>query len=337
MEDVTYSREAAGITLGRMKSWDELNANNTEKADTIFIQKTKELWNNITVHGAWEYAKDKGERVLKAHSDLDGESALALLKMSGIKIDKLNYVPPGKSLAGTINIDTGGKFGVVYDEAIDTAWFDHHESGHDEQTSATEVVYKALTSLDILKKTPTLDRLVSFVTMSDNRNYPPNEYWKGARTILGLRKSITWENLLKYFESHETGKELLTDDDLVKYNLVMESRRLEQEISETRKALDKLVAEGHTINTKYGKILINEGNVLRHPSAAYTEFNGVLSVTPGKSFALTLYEGEIDEEKLRTILGKKFQGVIIRKRMWLYTEPEELLLTTEEIVKAIKT
>jgi len=47
---------------------------------------------------------------------LDGKSAVGILGASGIDTSNLKYIRPGEFLEGAINLDTGDKFGVVYEE-----------------------------------------------------------------------------------------------------------------------------------------------------------------------------------------------------------------------------
>lgn len=50
---------------------------------------------------------------------------------------------------------------------------------------------------------------------------------------------------------------------------------------------------------------------------------------------MTLKEKDLNEKELRKRLGEKFQGKIIRGKMWIYNEKEPLNLSLEEIVEAL--
>ncbi|MFA5001132.1 MAG: hypothetical protein WC531_02795 [Candidatus Paceibacterota bacterium] len=65
-------------------------------------------------------------------------------------------------------------------------------------------------------------------------------------------------------------------------------------------------------------------------SAAYVKFDGIINFTPGKSFAVTLKEKDFNEKELKNRLGDRFQGKIIRGKMWLYNETNSLELSLEE-------
>lgn len=83
-------------------------------------------------------------------------------------------------------------------------------------------------------------------------------------------------------------------------------------------------------------MVINENNELKvGSSAAYVKYDGIINITPGKSFAVTFKEKDIDETAIRKKLGEKFQGKIIRGKMWIYNEDEPLKLTTDDIIKAL--
>lgn len=71
----------------------------------------------LIVHGFWEYDKEKKAWGVKHYSDLDGRSAMALLKKAGIT-SKGKYVPQGDWERGAVNADTGFRDGflVEFDE-----------------------------------------------------------------------------------------------------------------------------------------------------------------------------------------------------------------------------
>ena len=62
----------------------------------------------------------------KNRSDADGEASLALLRMAGVDTDNVEYIGPGQTKKGAINIDTGNKHGIVASLEDRTAYFDHH-------------------------------------------------------------------------------------------------------------------------------------------------------------------------------------------------------------------
>ena len=246
------------------------------------------------------------------------------------------YVKPGDEKVGAINLDTGDKIGVFYDKDTDTAYFDHHEKGNKQVTSTAEIIYKTLVDMNMLEPSISMDKAVEFVTKIDNRKFPSEEFLRSSKTILGLQRSISFDNLVKYFEDHESETEELTPEEFEKYGLGDEARKQEGIINDSMEKLDEMIKDGKTVETKYGKILINENNELPvGSSAAYVKLEGILNLTPGKSFALTLRDGKFNEDELKEKLGEKFQGKIIRDNMWIYNGKDELNLTKEELINAI--
>lgn len=337
LEKFHFSREAAKITFDKVSSWEELNAVTLEETDKKFNEKTKETWKDFAVSGVLQFDKKEGKQALKPFTDLDGRSALGILQEAGIDTSNLVYVRPGEYLKGAINLDTGDKFGVVYEEPTYTAFFDHHAKGTKEVTSTAEVVYKTMVDLGMIEKSEAMDRLVDFVTKIDNRQFPPEEFLKSAKTILGLQRDLDFDKLLSYFKDHKSPTEELTPDEFEKYELKDSAVKQQKTVDEAMETLKQMEKEGKVIDTKYGKFVVNENNELTvGASAAYVRFDGIINFTPEKSFAITLKEKDFDEEELRNKLGEKFQGKIIRGRMWLYNGVEPLRLDLEEIISCIK-
>jgi hypothetical protein len=335
-ENFEHSRQATQITLDKVSSWEDLNAATVEEGNEKFSQKTKELWDEFAVSGVLAFDKEKGERVLKPFTDLDGNSAIGILNQAGIDTSKLSFVRPGKSVEGAINLDTGDKFGVVYNEDTYTAYFDHHEKGKKEVTSTAEVMYKTMVDLGMLGESEEMDRVVDFVTKIDNRKFPPEEFLRSAKTILGLQRGLKFEQLLTYFKNHKSPTEELTPEEFEKYGLKEAAERQQKIVDEAMETLEKMEQEEKVVKTSYGSVVINENNELKvGASAAYVRHDGILNLTPGKSFAITFKEKDIDETAIRESLGDKFQGKIIRGKMWIYNDAEPLNLTKEELIEAL--
>jgi hypothetical protein len=107
---------------------------------------------------------------------------------------------------------------MVFDKDSNTAFFDHH--GESSQiSSATEIIYRTMTELGVLDRTPELDRLVNFVTLVDNKKYPAEEFLRSAKTILGLQREVKFNQLLAYFKEHDSPFDELTLVELDKYGL----------------------------------------------------------------------------------------------------------------------
>ena len=323
--------------MDKVSSWEELNTATLEEADKKFNEKTKETWKGFAVSGVLQFDKKDGKQVLKPFTDLDGRSAIGILQKAGINTSNLTYVRPGEYLKGAVNLDTGDKFGVVYEEPTYTAFFDHHAKGTKEMTSTAEIVYKTMIDFGMVKKSEAMDRLVDFVTKIDNRQFPLEEFLKSAKTILGLQRDLDFDKLLAYFQDHESPTEELTPEEFEKYKLKEPAEKQQKTVDEAMDTLERMENEGKVIDTKYGKIVVNQNNELKvGASAAYVKFDGIINFTPGKSFAITLKEKDFSEEELKDKLGDKFQGKIIRGKMWLYNESEPLKLDLEEIISCIK-
>jgi len=306
-EGFKHSRSAAKITLDKVSSWEELNVVTEAEGDQKFSERTRELWNEFAVSGVLAFDKKTGERVLKPFTDLDGNSALGILNQAGVNTEKLTYVKPGEFLEGAINLDTGDKFGVVYDEDTYTAYFDHHEKGEKDVVSIAEVMYKTMVDLKMLERSEEMDRLVDFVTKVDNRKFPSEEFLRSAKTLLGLQRGLKFEQLLSYFKDYESPTEELSPEEFAKYGLKDIAEKQQEIINEAMEILEKMEREGKVVNTSYGSVLINENNELKvGSSAAYIRHDGIINLTPNKSFAITFKEKDIDESAIREKLGNKF-------------------------------
>lgn len=332
-----HSRSAAKITMDKVSSWEELNAATMEEGDKKFNEKTKELWKDFAVSGTLQFDPKEGKQVLRPFTDLDGKSAVGILDASGIDASNLKYIRPGEFLEGAINLDTGDKFGVVYEEPTYTAYFDHHAKGTKEVTSTAEIVYKTMVDLGMLEKSEAMDRLVKFVTDIDNRRLPAAEFLKSGKTIVGVQRDLDLKKMLEYFKDHELPTDELTPEEFEKYGMRESSERQQKIVDESMATLERMEKEGKVIQTKYGSVVINENYELKTgSSAAYVRHDGIINFTPGKSFAVTLKEKDLDEKELSDRLGDKFQGKIIRGKMWIYNDKEPLGLSLEEITKSLE-
>ncbi|MDO8582322.1 MAG: hypothetical protein Q7S16_05630 [bacterium] len=335
-EQFQHSREAAKITFDKISSWEELNAATAAEADVKFKDATKKNWKEFAVSGVLQFDPKEGKQMLRPFTDLDGRSAIGILKEAGIDTTNLTYVKPGEHLKGSINLDTGDKFGVVYEEPTYTAYFDHHAPGTKEVTSTAEIVYTTMVDLGMLEKTETMDRLVKFVTDIDNRRLPAEEFLRSGKTILGLQRSLDFEKILAYFKEHASATEELSPEEFAKYGLRGAAEQQQKTVEESMATLTRMEQEGKVVQTQYGSIVLNENNELKVGSvAAYVRHDGIINITPGRSFAVTLKEKDLDEKQLRERLGDKFQGKIIRGKMWIYNDKEPLQSTLQDIVTAI--
>ena len=289
----------------------------------------------FTVSGKLDFRS--GKPALQTITDLDGRGALALLHLAGVDTDDLTYVRPGEYAEGRVNLDTGDKAGFVFDLVSDTAYADHHAPGG-KGGSTVDIIYGVLKELHLLEPTQALDRFVDFVTKVDNFRYPVVSLDKQPKTILGMQQDIDLNTFLRYFADHTDPTRELSEDEIQLYGLKPAQQKRQTMIADEMNTLDAIAADGNVFETKYGKILLNENNRLKTGAlAAYTKYDGILSITPGVSFFVGLKNTEqrFDEEELRQKLGNKFQGKIIRDRMWLYNDAEPLRLSTEDIINAL--
>ena len=120
--------EGAKITFDKAGGERALEGQTIKETNENFKKATRELWKEFAVSGVLQFDKEKGGQVLRPFTDLDGRSSLDILKMSGIDVSNLEYVKPGDYKEGAINLDTGDKFGVEYNEESYTAFFDHHNA-----------------------------------------------------------------------------------------------------------------------------------------------------------------------------------------------------------------
>lgn len=324
---------------------EKLEGETIKETNENFEKAARDLCKELTVSGVLQYDKEKGEQVLKPFSDLDGESSISILKLAGIKVENVNYVRPGEHKEGSINLDTGDKFGVEYEEDTSTLFMDHHAKGVSEKTSTAAIVYETLDKLGLFKDAykedeklkPALKKLVDFVTKIDNRQYPPEEFLKSSKTILGLQRSVNFDKLLEYFKDHDSPTKELEADDFEKYGLKDSALKQQSIIDESMETLSKMEKEGKFFDSAFGRILINQNNELKTgASAAYVKYDGIINFTPGKSFAFTLKDKSFNEEDLKKSLGEKFQGKIIRNQMWLYNDKDPLKLELQDLIEVTK-
>lgn len=331
------SRNAAEITLNKINSYDELNALTEKEGDEKFSEKTKELWEEFAVSGVMGFDKETKQRKLQPYTDLDGRTTIELLKMAGINTSDLKYIEPGKIEKGKINLDTGDRLGFEYDKETDTAIVDHHVSDSKTVTSTAEIMYNTLSDLKLIEKNKALDRVVDFVTKMDNRQIPPEEFLKSGKTIIGIQRHLDFEKLLKFFKDHESPFDELTPEEFEKYDLRKPAETQQKIVDEAMQKLDEMEKEGKIIKTKYGSVVLNVNNELKvGASAAYVKHDGIINFTPEKSFAVTFKEQDIDAEDLKNKLGDKFQGKIIRGKMWIYNESEPLKISVEDLIESLK-
>lgn len=190
-----------------------------------------------------------------------------------------------------------------------------------------------MVDLGVLEKTETMDRVVRFVTDIDNRRLPAEEFLRSAKTILGLQRDVSFDHLLNYFGDYESPTKELSPTELKKYGLREAAEKQQEVVDEAMKTLERMEREGKVVKTGYGQIVINIMNELKvGSSGAYVKYDGIINFTPFKSFAVALKDGKFDQDQISGVLKNKFQGKIIRDRMWIYNEKEPLELSINDII-----
>ncbi|MDP2918046.1 MAG: hypothetical protein Q8N68_00940, partial [bacterium] len=126
--EIELNRQAADITLSRVQNYQdyqELNAPTEKEGEKKFLKTTRELWKEFAVHGRVEEDKKTGEQKVLKYTDLDGKCSLYLMRLAGMSTRDLEYLEPGDSATGRINLDTGGKSGFSVEKEGETAFLDH--------------------------------------------------------------------------------------------------------------------------------------------------------------------------------------------------------------------
>lgn len=249
----------------------------------LTTEQTREKFNEISwqiladieiaLHGMEKWDKETGKQGLAERGDVDGEAALGLFKMalqkSGLKPKSIEYVPKGRHAPGKMNIDTGMKRGLIIEVEKDpsgkiikvTIYFDHHHSELDTPTSATQLKYEALTSSGLLDREPHLDEMVRFVTQVDNLSYPQTYFKKYPQyhhMLLGLWSHLKFKHLLEFFRNGKKPTDLLTDEEIKKYDLKKTSEAQKRNIPKSLEVLKEMERDGLIVETeKYGRIAID--------------------------------------------------------------------------------
>lgn len=338
-KDVELSRKASYATLKKMEkqsgTWEEqLDAKTEKEGDEKFKEEVRELWKQLAVHGVIERDKD-GKVTIKNFTDLDGKGAIGILKLAGIKGSDIEYVNPGTFKKGKTNIDTGGKHGfeVVEDEdGTITIIGDHHSDKSGRDTSATKIFYETMLALEMVEKTPALDKLVEFVTQIDNKTFPNEEkhYKDSWRTVLGLQRYFNFANLLRYFESGKSPTDILTVDELFKYRLDKPALKQEKIIETSLAEMERMEKEGLIIpSQRYGRIVVDIGKKVPSgiDAAKYFGSETYINWSPYKNgFFITSPD--------RGITDTFSQGFNVRKGMYMkpLADTSPLTLTLGEVL-----
>ncbi|MFA5051123.1 MAG: hypothetical protein WC499_03340 [Patescibacteria group bacterium] len=331
-----FAKKATEITLNRIKSYEEIGGETQEESEEKLRKKTTELWRGFAVHGILRFDQKEKRIKLLPFTDLDGKTSLGLLKMAGCNIDDVAYVPPGEFVPGAINLDTGKKTGLVVSEEDETAWFDHHGPESDEKTMPTcRVVYLALVAQGILEKNPVLDKLTQFVSRIDRAQYPNAKelFAVSDRTVLGLQRFFSFDNLYDYFQQGRSPEEILSDEDLEKYGLVQKSKEQKGTIKSSLETIEKLKENGFVIKTKFGEVVID---IDKKVAAGYQAvraagYDGYILYSPRfESFFISINQADLSKIDFS-------QGKNVRENMWIKKQDEKkpLTISLQELIEKL--
>ncbi len=333
------SQEMADIILGHPEfNYKDIEAPTSEETREKFNQRAREIFSKIdvVVHGMGKKVETGKE---KQRGDIDGESALGLLRLAGI-LDpkKVKYIAKGESVPGTMHIDTGNRNGIIIEKEKDgttTIYFDHHSPEFTlEPTSATQLLYEGLTAADLLKEEPYLDKLVEFVTQVDNLSYPENYYEKYPdydKMLIGLWSHIKFAHLEQFFKDGKNPTDILIPEEIKKYGLQETAKAQKINIERALKVLPEIEKDGLIIETdKYGKIVVDIGGRLRPAGTIPSKYYGCDGYINWDSsngeFFITVPGQDIDENFS--------QGIKVRGSMWLkpLDDPSPRTITLTEIL-----
>ncbi|MBI5254204.1 hypothetical protein HY932_00235 [Candidatus Falkowbacteria bacterium] len=337
-------RNATEITLARIRDYKELAAATKQEGDEKFLQKTRQLWKEIVVHGI--AGKDKqGKPILMNFSDLDGNCAVGLLGLAGINTKRIEYVEKEKFVVGKINLDTGNRHGVVVEDEGRTAFFDHHAAESGSDTCATKIVYDALVKLGLLEKQEWLDKLVEFVNHEDNQTYPsqnPIEDYKNSwQSLLGLSTFIKFEKLADFFQNvNKAPHEPLTAAELKQLGLAKKANERKKDVEYNARIIEGEKGKEAEVNdfvvetAKYGKIIIDivkpDGQKLLRrrgfPVAKAFGYGGHILWNPSENSFFLSTVGKLEHSFS--------QGRPVRETMWIKPEHDSvpLAVTLEQVL-----
>ncbi|MFA5777662.1 MAG: hypothetical protein WC906_04450 [Parcubacteria group bacterium] len=347
-------------------TYEDINASKVEEGNQKFLDLTRKLWGDFSVHGGDPRINEKGEIQIPCSSDLDGESYLKILELAGFAVErsKVNFVKKGAMPEEGVIGDTSNKNGVISEERGKRLIFDHHtpEAGRD--TSTTKYAYETLVKMGLLKQEPHIDRFVEFVTKVDNFDFTPDEekkvYENYSKNIYGLCHKMKPQDILDLFKKGTDPFEKLDDGYLKKYayfNPAMKREEtlfqlagyIEKKIKSGEAEIEKLEKMGFVVDTgadRFGKILIdtkkrddNNGNWYpkvdseNHSNQLAIRrkgYGGYLMWSQEENSFILYTSKRMDED---SVPGGFPQGEIMRGHMLVkgFSDPEPLRIKMEDI------
>ncbi|MFZ2882202.1 MAG: hypothetical protein WA019_03955, partial [Candidatus Moraniibacteriota bacterium] len=349
-------RAAALHTIYKVKKYEDLNAPTLEEADQKFLALTRELWDELTIHG-----KEVNGKIVK-QADLDAYSCLELMELAGIKVDmdKVNFVKPGEISESGVIMDTSKKkHGVIAEEDGKRLILDHHGDESDRTTCATSLVYETLVEMGLLKKEAYLDKYVEFVTKIDNFNFTQAEikqvYQNYSKNMYGLSHKMKTKDIIELFRNGTDPAADLPSDYLDKYAYANQQKGTTETLSEFAKYIQNQIENGErflknkecgkfvfdTGDDRFGKVLIDTGKMSKkgkwYPKisgegsssqmAVFSKGYGAYLIWSPKDNSFVIYT----QEKMAPDMFS--QGFSVRGHMWTKQKQntEKLTVTLEEI------
>lgn len=369
---VDYVRAAAWHTLRKLEESTDSNLNyasldgvSERERNDKFLELTRKLWTELTVHGYEKYNPDTETWKVIRESDQDAYACLKLLELAGIKVDfdKVKFVEPGETAESGVIMDTSKKHGVISEEDGKRLIFDHHASESDRNTSSAKFVYETLIEMGLIERKEYLDNFVEFITKCDNLNFPESEmdeiYANYAKNLYGLHHKMKIDTVLELFKKGIDPKNPIPDDLLSNLNyynakdrknepLMLFSKSYENKMKLGESAIGKLEKDGFVVDTgddRFGKILIDtkknvekgkwfpkvDGENKSNQLAAFLKGYGAYLLWSPKENSFVLYtRRKMDEDSFP---GGLRQGFNMRGNMWIkrQKDPENLKINLEEI------
>ncbi|MDD5463998.1 MAG: hypothetical protein PHP62_02535, partial [Candidatus Moranbacteria bacterium] len=356
-ERMKFSRAGAQITLQRVDKWKDLKVDLSEKGenkgDKNFIKLTRKLWKEFAVHGRLEKNLDTGKFDILKYSDLDGKCCVELLRMARIDTANLEFVAPGSFKEGKINMDTGGKHGVIAEDFdkkdAKTAYIDHHGENSPSNSSASAIMYKTLVDLGLLKKSDQLDKMIGFVTDIDSGIYPEiDKYFENSwKTLYGMQRFIQGENLVQFFQRN-TDSNLnreLTEAELESCGLILKDKsgkifdnkceKQEKVAKKSKESLEKMEKDGFIITSvRYRKIAVSVESGIPKDKTVPGGFLAARAFGCDTYISWNPKENKFNISAKVPITEKYPQGLNVREIMWVKNDGDdsELTVTLGEIL-----
>lgn len=335
----------------------------------IDIGKGKYVAAGEMERGAANFDTGYKDGLVFEHGDLEEEEKIKqeleeLEKELDVMIKEFEKMPEGEEKEkrrGEIEGAEGECFqkleGLRRLEKKETVIFDHHGPYSNRNTSTTKIVFEVLKKFGLLKfeddnEEDICGRLVDFITKMDNarlEEYSAKDFEQSHRTVLGLNRWLTFENLLAFFKEGRTETDVLSPQELKKYRLIYsfqprEGKRVEvnraeyqlNNIERVSKRISELEKNGWVFSDQErNKFLIDlngEAGTLGPWASAIKGYRGIIRYSPERNGFSVMFNSEYDLKKFEDLP----QGVGVRGGMFfLPMDREKLLVNLDDIIARI--